>query len=117
MPCLSHIFNLLTHILLKYLFLQPFGAFPSLLIQMSDRFKKIFLGLSIVVPFLIYSMYYYGMMVKNAPYKFSEFQELTFKYGLGGSLLNQYNSRTTEYQYVTESDSIVKKKVKLTKDD
>jgi len=84
---------------------------------MSDRFKKIFLGLSIVVPFLIYSMYYYGMMVKNAPYKFSEFQEITFKYGLGDSLLNQYNSRTTDYQYVTESDSVIKKKVKLTKDD
>lgn len=84
---------------------------------MSDRFKRIFLGLSIVVPFLIYALYYYGMMVKNAPYKFAEFEELTFKYGLGDSLANSYNSRTMEYQYLNESDSIVKKKVKLTKDD
>lgn len=84
---------------------------------MSNRFKKIFLGLSIVVPFLLYCMYYYGMMVKNAPYKFAEFESLTFKYGLGDSLVNQYHSDTRQYQYLNEQDSLVKKQVKLSKDD
>ncbi|MBC7913189.1 MAG: hypothetical protein H7Y07_03610, partial [Pyrinomonadaceae bacterium] len=57
------------------------------------------------------------MMVKNAPYKFSEFESLTFKYGLGDSLVNQYNSKTGMYQYVNHKDSIIRKTVKLTKDD
>ncbi|MFD2164075.1 hypothetical protein ACFSJU_16825 [Paradesertivirga mongoliensis] len=83
---------------------------------MSNRSKKIFLALSVVVPFLIYCFYYYGMMVKNAPYKFSEFESFTFKYGLGDSLVNQYDSKTAQYQYVTDKDSLVKKKVKLSKD-
>ena len=84
---------------------------------MSDRGKKIFLALSIIVPFVIYCAYYYGMMVKNAPYKFSEFESITFKYGLGDSLINQYDSRTARYQYLNDRDSLVQKQVKLTKDD
>ena len=83
---------------------------------MSNRSKKIFLALSVIVPFLIYCFYYYGMMVKNAPYKFSEFESFTFKYGLGDSLVNQYDSKTAQYQYVTDKDSLVKKRVKLSKD-
>jgi hypothetical protein len=84
---------------------------------MSSKSKKIFLALSIIVPFLIYCFYYYGMMVKNAPYKFSEFESLTFKYGIGDSLENQYNSKTGLYQYVNKNDSLIKKTVRLTKDD
>ena len=84
---------------------------------MSDKSKKIFLALSIIVPFMLYCMYYYGMMIKNAPYKFAEFEYLTFKYGLGDSLENQYNSKTQVYQYLNDRDSLVKTKVKLTKDD
>ncbi|WP_374164117.1 hypothetical protein [Arcticibacter sp. MXS-1] len=84
---------------------------------MSDKGKKIFLALSIVVPFLIYCVYYYGMMVKNAPYKFAEFESLTFKYGEGDSLVNQYDSKTRSYQYLNDRDSLIKKQVKLTKDD
>ena len=84
---------------------------------MTIKQKKIFLALSIIVPFLLYCFYYYGMMVKNAPYKFSEFESLTFKYGIGDSLVNQYNSKTAIYQYVNDKDSLIRKKVKLTKDD
>jgi hypothetical protein len=84
---------------------------------MSNRGKKIFLLLSVVVPFLFYCLYYYGMMVKNAPYKFSEFKSIVFEYGLGDSLVNKYNSQTHDYQYVNDRDSVVKKELKLTKDD
>lgn len=84
---------------------------------MTNKSKKIFLALSVIVPFMLYCFYYYGMMVKNAPYKFSEFESLTFKYGAGNNLINQYDSRTQNYQYVTKTDSLIKKKVKLTKDD
>lgn len=81
------------------------------------RSKKIFLVLSIVVPFLLYCFYYYGMMIKNAPYKFSEFESMQFQYGYGDSLLNKYDSRTGDYQFVNTRDSVVKMNLKLTNDD
>ena len=56
-------------------------------------------------------------MIKNAPYKFSEFESIHFEYGYGDSLLNKYDSKTGDYQYVNKRDSIVKIHLKLTKDD
>jgi len=84
---------------------------------MNNRSKKIFLIMSIVVPFLLYCIYYYGMMIKNAPYKFSEFQSIRFEYGYGDTLNNIYDSKTGEYQFVNRRDSVVKMKLKLSKGD
>lgn len=84
---------------------------------MSERGKKIFLAICIITPFLLYCVYYYSIMVKNAPYRFSDFESITFKYGLGDSLINQYNSKTGDYQYVDSRDSLIKVKVRLRKDD
>ena len=84
---------------------------------MTDRSKKIFLAICIITPFLLYCFYYYGIMIKNAPYKFSEFESITFKYGLGDSLVNQYNSKSGEYQFLNSRDSLVKTNLKLSKDD
>ena len=84
---------------------------------MTDRQKKIFLAICITVPFILYCVYYYGIMIKNAPYKFSGMESITLKYGLGDSLVNQYDSKTGLYQYINEQDSLVQTKVKLSKDD
>ena len=84
---------------------------------MSNKAKKIFLLLSITVPFFLYCVYYYGMMVKNAPYKFVEFDSIVFQYGDRDSMLNKYNSKTGDYQYINKHDSIVKMHLRLTKDD
>lgn len=84
---------------------------------MNERGKKIFLAICIITPFLLYTVYYYSIMVKNAPYRFSDFESITFKYGLGDSLVNSYDSKTGVYQYVNSRDSIVKTQVKLRKDD
>jgi hypothetical protein len=84
---------------------------------MRTKSKKIFLIMSIVVPFLFYCIYYYGMMIKNAPYKFSEFQSLRFEYGYGDTLNNIYDSKTGDYQFVNRQDSIVKMNLKLNKND
>ena len=84
---------------------------------MQNRGKKIFLLLTITVPFLFYCLYYYGMMVKNAPYKFVEFESLVFQYGESDSLVNKYNSKTGEYQYINSNDSLIKKNLRLNKDD
>ncbi len=84
---------------------------------MTDRTKKIFFACTIIVPILLYCGYYYGMMVKNAPYRFSDFQYLRFEYGMGDSLVNIYNSKTGEYQYRTKSGNIKNFNMKLSKDD
>jgi len=84
---------------------------------MSDKFKKIFLGLSISLPFLLYCVYYYTVMVKNAPYKFTEFENITLKAGLGNNFDKTFSSKTMEYQYVNQRDSVIKMKVKISKDD
>lgn len=73
--------------------------------------------MSIVVPFMLYCVYYYSHMIGNAPYKFTEFVSLDFKYGLGNNLINTYNSKTGRYQYVNNHDSLVVKRVILNKDD
>jgi hypothetical protein len=84
---------------------------------MSDKTKKIFFALTIVVPILLYCAYYYGMMIKNAPYRFSDFQYLRLEYGTGDTLKNKYNSKTGAYQYVTKSGTIKNMQLSLTKDD
>ncbi len=84
---------------------------------MSDSFKKIFLGASIAVPFLIYCIYYYGIMIKNAPYKFTELDYIELKGTVGNKINKFYNSKTMVYQYINLQDKLVTVKVKLNKDD
>jgi len=84
---------------------------------MSDRNKKIFLALTIIGSFMVYSVYYYTGILKNAPYKFTEFKSFVFKYGTRDSMINSYNSATGEYHYLNNRDSLVKTTLFLTKDD
>src|SRR3546814_11257597 len=44
---------------------------------MSPRFKKIYLFVMVVVPFLLYSGSYYREMIRKAPFKFEEFQTIS----------------------------------------
>ncbi|TAF43321.1 MAG: hypothetical protein EAZ51_06765 [Sphingobacteriales bacterium] len=84
---------------------------------MSSKFKKVFLGCSIALPFFLYCIYYYAMMVKNAPYKFVEFNGIVLKAGIGHHYEKIYDSKTSFYQYKNTNDSTLKAKVKFTKDD
>ncbi|WP_183560109.1 hypothetical protein [Mucilaginibacter sp. SP1R1] len=84
---------------------------------MTDRTKKIFFALTIILPFLLYCFYYYGMMIKNAPYRFSDFDSMSFQYGNIDSLVNKYDSKTGNYQYLDKKDSLVKMHLRLTSDD
>lgn len=84
---------------------------------MTSRGKKIFLLLSIVVPFLIYSIVYYVPMIKNAPFKSTEFVSLQYKWGVGKNLANTYDSATGDYQYLDNRDSLIKTNVKLRNND
>jgi hypothetical protein len=84
---------------------------------MSDRSKKIFLIITVVVPFLIYCVAYYRPILKNAPFRSDEFVSIQYAWGTGKVLQNKYNSATGEYQYLDSKDSLVKTNVKLRKDD
>ena len=56
-------------------------------------------------------------MFKNAPYRYTDFESLQIQYGTPDSMLNSYDSKTQNYQYLTNEDSLVKKKLKLTDND
>ena len=84
---------------------------------MTSKGKKIFLALTIVVPFMIYCVVYYTPMLRNAPFKSKEFVSLQFKWGVGPVLENSYDSAIGEYQYVDTRDSLVKVNFKLRKND
>ena len=75
------------------------------------------MGFSITIPFLLYCVYYYSMMVKNAPYKFVEFNGIVLKAGMGNNYEKLYNSQTQNYLYKNTKDSTIKTKVKFSKDD
>lgn len=81
---------------------------------MTSRGKKIFLALSVIVPFLIYSIVYYAPMVRNAPFQEKYFVSLEYKWGTGEKLENTYNSATGEFKYLNKNDSLVSRNIKLT---
>ncbi|HEY8927915.1 MAG TPA: hypothetical protein VIM55_01895 [Mucilaginibacter sp.] len=80
---------------------------------MSEKGKKIFLALAIIVPFLLYCVYYYGHMISIAPYKFSEFTSFKIQYGVRDSMVNKYDSKSGAYQYLDRKDSLIKKTMLL----
>lgn len=84
---------------------------------MSQRAKRIFLAVCIIVPFLLYCFYYYSIMIKNAPYRFADFESIVLKYGEGENLANQFDSETGYYQYLTAGDSLASDTIRLRKDD
>lgn len=79
--------------------------------------RAIFLGLCIIGSFLIYCVYYYSNMIKNAPFRFSDFEYVDIRYGEPDSMLNTYNSSTQEYHFLNNQNEVVKQKLKLTDDD
>ena len=81
---------------------------------MTDRFKRNFLGTCIIVPFVGYCVFYYAHVIRVAPYKFTEFESFQFQYGPGDSLVNKFDSKTGDYQYVNAKDSLIKTKLHLT---
>lgn len=80
---------------------------------MTSRGKRIFLFLTVVVPFIIYAIVYYAPIIRNAPFKAKEFVSLEYKWGIGSNLENSYNSATGEYRYLNEKDSLVIKHIEL----
>lgn len=84
---------------------------------MTSRGKKIFLALTVIVPFLIYSIVYYAPIIRNAPFQEKDFVSLEYKWGAGDQLENSYNSSTGEFKYLNKNDSLINRNIKLTTKD
>jgi hypothetical protein len=84
---------------------------------MTSRGKKIFIVLTIVIPFLIYSVVYYQEKFRYANFKAKDFVSFEYKWGVGKNLENSYNSATGIYIYHDAKDSVVKKNLKLSQAD
>lgn len=84
---------------------------------MSEKSKKIFLAICIIVPFIVYCIVYYSSMIKNAPFRFADFEAIELTYGTPSEMVNTYNSKTGAYQYLTKDNKLVKDTVRLRKDD
>ncbi|MGH2623446.1 MAG: hypothetical protein ACRDE7_07260, partial [Sphingobacterium sp.] len=60
---------------------------------------------------------YYSAMIKNAPFRFTDFESISMTYGFPDSMLNHYNSKTHEYQYLTKDGQLINDSLTLRKDD
>ena len=56
-------------------------------------------------------------MIKNAPFRFSDFEYVDLQYGERDSMFNSYNSSTQEYNFLNNENKVVETKLKLTNDD
>ena len=84
---------------------------------MTDKSKRIFLAICIIVPFIIYCVVYYSSMIKNAPFRFADFESIEVTYGTPNEMVNTFNSKTGEYHYLTRDNKLMKDSIKMRKDD
>lgn len=85
--------------------------------MMSSKGKKLFLILSVVIPFLIYCIVYYRPIIQNAAFQEKDFVSLEYQWGVGEQLENSYNSLTGDFNFVDRDDMKVHRNFKLTQRD
>lgn len=67
----------------------------------------------IAVLFLLIVGGYYIMKVRSGGRKAAAFVSLNYKWGVGDTLQNSYNSKTGEYQFLDQNDKLIKEKFLL----
>lgn len=81
---------------------------------MRSSLKKNWSLISIIAVILIAGIGgYYLIKLKQGPYRSSDFVSIEYKWGIGDTLVNSYNSATGLYQYLNNKDSLVTNKFKL----
>ncbi len=81
---------------------------------MLSRIKKNISFIATVVVIIIISIAGYFVINKQkGPFSASELVSMEYKWGLGDSLVNAYNSASGNYQYLDNRDSLIRKKLKL----
>lgn len=75
--------------------------------------KNISFIATIIVIIIISIAGYFLINKQKGPYSASELVGIEYKWGLGDTLVNSYNSSTGQYQYLDNRDSLIRKIVKL----
>ena len=65
------------------------------------------------VAFIVIVGGYYIMKVRSGGKRAAAFVSLTYKWGVGDTLQNSYNSKTGEYQFLDQRDQLIKENFKL----
>lgn len=78
-----------------------------------DFKKSISLVTTVVLVVVIAVVGYYFINLGKGPYRASDFVSVSYKWGVGDTLANSYDSATGAYQYLDSRDSLVKTNVKL----
>lgn len=74
--------------------------------------QKMVMKLALVV-FIVVVGGYYITKLRSGGKKAISFVSLTYKWGVGNTLQNSYNSKTGEYQFLDQQDKLIKENFKL----
>jgi len=75
--------------------------------------RKLFVIFSIVVPFIVYSVYYYATLISHAPYRYDQFMGFEYKTFRNGQMRTHINSKTGEFSYFNRKDSLIQTKIQI----
>ena len=78
-----------------------------------DLKKSISLITTVILVVVILVVGYYFINLNKGPYKSSDFIAVNYKWGVGDTLANSYDSATGNYQYLDSRDSLIRTNVKL----
>ncbi|MFN0290924.1 hypothetical protein [Pedobacter helvus] len=67
----------------------------------------------IAVLLIIIAGGYYVMKMRSGGKKAASFVSLTYKWGVGDTLQNSYDSKTGQYQFISQNDKLIKENFKL----
>lgn len=81
--------------------------------MLSQLKKNISFIATVVVIIIISIAGYFVINKQKGPFSASELVSVAYKWGLGDSLVNTYNSATGDYQYLDNRDSLITKKLRL----
>jgi len=67
----------------------------------------------VAVLFIVVAGAYFVMKMRSGGKKAASFVSLTYKWGVGDTLQNSYDSRTGAYQFVDQRDQLIREKFKI----
>ncbi len=77
--------------------------------------RKLFVVFSIIVPFVVYSGYYYYTIIHHAPFRYDQFQSIEYRTFREGKPRTILLSTSGDYTYYTKKDSLIHTHINLTK--
>ena len=75
--------------------------------------KNLSLIATVIIIFTIAIGGYYFINLGKGRYGAADFVSITYKWGIGDTLINSYDSETGNYQFLDNRDSLIKTNVKL----